>query len=216
MESSHEGKNQKKMLLAAGVLAIAIISAAMVYSPGSRSKISKAATLTDDDAVLGDANAPVTMVIFADYQCPYCEQMYRESELRIRTDYVDTGKVKLVYRDFPLDSLHPFARIAAEATECANAQGKFWQYHDALFERQKDIPTLDFTKLAGELGLNADDFKSCIENKTFANEVELDRAKGESLGIEGTPAVYVGNEFIPGAYPYTAFKAAIEKSLTSW
>jgi protein-disulfide isomerase len=93
----------------------------------------------DDDTVLGDANAPVTMIVFGDFQCPYCGQAYQTGEKQVRDEYVKSGKVKMVYRDFPLINIHPSAIPAAEASECAKAQGKYWQYHDALFENQDKL-----------------------------------------------------------------------------
>ena len=94
---------------------------------------------TDDDAVLGDPNAPITMIIFGDYQCPFCGQAFRTSEAQVREEYVDTGKVKMVYRDFPITNIHPAAVPAAEAAQCAGSQGKYWEYHDALFENQERL-----------------------------------------------------------------------------
>lgn len=94
----------------------------------------------DDDAVLGDPKAPVTMIVFGDFECPYCERAYADAEKNIREEYVATGKVKMVFRDFPLSNIHRKAVPAAEASECAHAQGKYWEYHDALFDNQDRLP----------------------------------------------------------------------------
>ena len=93
----------------------------------------------EDDVVLGDPNAKVSVIVFGDYQCPFCEQAYKTSEAQLRKEYVDTGKVNMVFRDFPLSNLHPAAIPAAEAAECAHAQGKYWEYHDALYENQDKL-----------------------------------------------------------------------------
>lgn len=94
----------------------------------------------DDDAVLGDAQAPVTVVVFGDYQCPFCKQAFDTAEKQLRDEYVKTGKVKMVFRDFPLTDIHPAALPAAIAAECVHLQGKYWEYHDALYQNQNSLP----------------------------------------------------------------------------
>lgn len=167
----------------------------------------------DDDVILGDPNAPVTLIEFGDYQCPFCKRMFDETEKQLREEYVKTGKLKMVYRDFPLDSLHPHARRAAEAAECARDQNKYWAYHDSLFNKQSQIPTMDFAALAGELGLNATQFNQCLENGKYADEVENDYQDGLSYGVTGTPSNFINGRPLPGALPYATFKAAIEEAL---
>ena len=169
--------------------------------------------LTDDDVVLGDPKAPVTMVIFGDYQCPFCGRMFQEVEGRLKEIYVKTGKLKMVYRDFPLDQLHPYARTAAEMAECARDQGKYWAYHDALFNLQDQIPTLDFVTLAGQLGLDKNKFSACSQSGKYKAEVEKDYEDGLILGINGTPTSFVNGERLVGAQPYSAYQAAIEAAL---
>lgn len=216
--------NSNKILLPVSVvIAGLVIAGAIIYQPGNRpaytattntaAGTSAALPTVDDDAVLGNPNAPVTMLIFGDYQCPFCKQAFDDVETRIRTEYVDTGKVKMVYRDFPLDNIHPFARKAGEAAECAEEQGKYWQYHDALFEKQEQIPTLDFEKLAGELGLDVKTFSTCLTTGVMADEVAKDKADGEAAAINGTPATFIGNTLIPGAYPYETYKELIDAEL---
>jgi protein-disulfide isomerase len=188
---------------------------------------SNGSALVDDDVVLGNPNAPVTVVEFGDYQCPFCERLYSGAERQIRETYVKQGLVKFVYRDFPLDQtsperpvpLHPYARAAAEAAECARDQDKFWEYHDYLFENQPGIPRMDFVAVAKTLGLQEIQFRSCIETRKYRNEVEKDLQDGIALGVRGTPATFVNGVLVTingqsaGAAPFSIFQAAIEQAL---
>ena len=212
-------------------MAALIIGGALIYSAGLKSSgLEPLAQVggrevtaninnpgADDDVILGDPNAPVTLIEFGDYQCPFCRKMFEDTESRLRAEYIKTGKVKMVYRDFPLDEIHPFARRAAEAAECARDQGKYWVYHDLLFERQSEIPTLDFVARAGELGLNVVQFRECYSSKKYAAEVEKDYQDGIAAGVNGTPSNFIlGDNYVkslPGALPYESFKKAIDEAL---
>ena len=179
----------------------------------------------DDDPVKGNANAPVTVVEFSDFQCPFCSKFYKETLSQLEENYVDTGKIKLVYRDMPLDNLHPNARTAAIAAECADRQGKFWDYHNILFEKQAEwqsLSTADFqtqvSKYATDLKLQSGTFDSCIKSQDAADEVNKDSLDAARYGATGTPTFFIGNEkdgftkFF-GAQPFTAFQAAIDAQL---
>ncbi len=217
IESS--GKTSKLLLPVSIIIAGVLIAGALMYKPGAESEIvpvgdARKATLSiDDDAVLGDVNAPVTMIIFGDFQCPFCKQQFDTVESRLREEYVKTGKLRMVHRDFPLENIHPFATPAAIAAQCAGAQGKYWEYHDALFEKQSELPKLDFSQLAGSLQLDTTAFGACLKNPATAAEVKKDLEDGINLGISGTPASFVNNVFIEGAYPYDSFKKAIDDEL---
>lgn len=165
----------------------------------------------EGNAILGDPNAPVTWIEFGDYECPFCKQLF-ETEKRIKEEYVATGKMKMVYRDFPLD-FHPNAVPAAEAAECAGDQGSYWAYHDILFERQSQLGTLNYVAVAGELGLDTEIFASCVENRTHKDEVEKDMRDGVAAGVQGTPGVFINGEMVAGAYPYEHFVEIIERKL---
>ncbi|PIR89044.1 MAG: hypothetical protein COU07_03050 [Candidatus Harrisonbacteria bacterium CG10_big_fil_rev_8_21_14_0_10_40_38] len=169
----------------------------------------------DDDVILGDKDAPVTMIVFGDFQCPYCKRLFDESEGRLRDEYVATGKLKVVYRDFPLRSIHPYAQPSAEAAECAKEQGKYWAYHDELFRRQDTLATIDYGSLAAELGLDKAKFNKCVAEGRYKDEIEKDYQDGIAAGVQGTPASFINGKFISGAQPYEAFKAAIEETLNS-
>ncbi len=176
----------------------------------------------DDDAMLGDEDATITVVEFTDYQCPFCARHYTQTHKEIVKNYVDTGKVKLVVRDYPL-SFHPNAQKAGEATECAEDQDKFWEMHDKLFETAATwSSTTDsvttFTAFAKELGMDEEEFKTCLTDGTHAEEVKKDMADGSKSGISGTPGFWIIDEDgkgqkISGAYPYATFQAAFDALL---
>ncbi len=173
----------------------------------------------DDDVILGDPDAPVTIIAFGDYQCPFCKKLFDESERQIRAEYIETGKVRMVYRDFPLDQppqpLHPFARGAAEAAECARDQGKYWAYHDKLFTLQSQLSSdpVFFEGIAVTLDLDMNSFRACVQSRKYKDEVEKDYQDGVAAGVRGTPATFVNGKLISGAVPFASFKAAIDEAL---
>ncbi|MBR9699110.1 DsbA family protein [Candidatus Woesearchaeota archaeon] len=168
--------------------------------------------LVDDDAVKGDPDAPVTIVEFGDFECQFCDKFYSQTLDRIQTEYIDTGKVKFVYRDFPL-SFHPNAQKAAEAAECAGDQDKFWEMHDKLFDEGAAGGVTSFKSFASDLGLDTGDFNDCLDSDTHAAEVQKDMRDGSAAGIRGTPGFIINGELLSGAQPFAAFQAAIEKAL---
>ena len=179
----------------------------------------------DDDPVKGDPDAPITIIEFSDFQCPFCSRFFTQTLPAIQENYIDTGIVKLVYRDFPIDSLHPNARPAHIAAECADEQGKFWEYHDVLFENQGQWNRLSSSDLRSQLnqyatsmGLNSESFDSCLSSQSMADEVNADYLQASQYGATGTPTFFIGNEkngFIKlrGAQPFSAFQSAIEYQL---
>ena len=167
----------------------------------------------DDDPFLGDANAPVTIVSFEDYQCPFCKRAFDQTFPQLKRDYIDTGKVKYVYRDFPL-SFHPQASSAAEASECADDQGKFWDYHDAIFNNQNRLGRDLYIELAGQLNLDVDKFTQCIDTGEFRQEVQADASYGSQIGVSGTPTFFINGIKLVGAQPYAAFQQVIEAELS--
>ena len=180
----------------------------------------------DDDPVKGNPNAPVTVVEFSDFQCPFCSRFFQQTLPLIEENYIDTGKIKFVYKDLPLDSLHPNARAAHIAAECADEQGKFWEYHDVLFEKQSQWSSLasselenTFTEFATDMGLQAASFESCMQSPNIADEVNKDTLEAASYGATGTPTFFIGNEkdgFIKlvGAQPYAVFQRVIDNQLS--
>ncbi len=176
----------------------------------------------DDDPIKGNPNAPVTIIEFSDFQCPFCGRWARNTLPQIYDKYIKTGKVRVVFRDFPLN-FHQYAKTAAMAAECANEQGKFWQMHDKLFQNQRDLSRENIERFASEIGLNMSKFKQCLDSNKYASEVEKDMRDGMSYGVRGTPSFIIGKTqkgskiikgtFIRGAQPYPAFEQVIEKYL---
>ena len=168
--------------------------------------------LIDDDAVKGDPDAPVTIVEFSDYECPFCGRFYSQTLPAIIENYIDTGKVKLVYRDFPLN-FHAQAQKAAEAAECAGEQGKYYEMHDQLFEDGVQGGVNAFKKYAQDIGLNTAEFNECLDSGAMAGEVAKDLADGSQAGVSGTPAFFINGKNVVGAQPYSVFEQAIEQEL---
>jgi protein-disulfide isomerase len=167
--------------------------------------------ITDADQIKGDDNAPVTIVEYSDYQCPYCAN-FNSTMNKVADNYGD--KVRWVHRHFPLDAIHKYARKAAEASECAGDQGKFWEYSDKLFENQSKINDSLFSKLAKDLNLNVDEFDKCVESGKFEDKVDNDYKGGSKIGVSGTPAIFINNEPVKGgALPYDKLKTLIDELL---
>ena len=170
--------------------------------------------IVDDDPYLGKDNAPVVIVEFSDYQCPFCSRFYTETLSQIKTQYIDTGKVKFVYRDFPL-SFHPEALPAATAVNCAEEQGKFWEFHNKVFENQQIISAANYKLWAEELGLDVAKWETCTKDTKVRAEIQKDFNDGTAAGVQGTPAFIINGKVISGAQPFTAFSQVIEAELSS-
>jgi len=167
---------------------------------------------SDDDPVKGDKNASVTIIEFGDFQCPYCEMFATNVLPEIEKNYIKTGKAKFVYRDFPL-SFHQYAEKAAEAAECADEQGKFWNYHDKLFQNQNTLDTDNLKRFAQELGFNTTKFNDCLDSGKMTTEVQKDVSDGGSYGVSGTPAFFINGIDVQGAQPFSEFEKIIEQEL---
>lgn len=173
---------------------------------------SGAAVTVDDDPVLGDKDAPVTIIEFSDYECPFCGRHFRETYPLIKKNYIDTGKVKLVYRDFPLN-FHPMAVPAAVAANCVREKGSdsaYWKMHDRIFENQQSLSNENLKKWAQELGY---DIASCFDSGKYKEEVQKDVADGSAAGVQGTPGFFINGQQISGAQPYSVFQQAIDAAL---
>lgn len=164
----------------------------------------------DDDPRLGTADAPVTIIEWSDFQCPYCKKN-GETLKKVKEHYGD--KVAIVFRDFPLP-FHDKAQKAGEASECADEQGKFWEYHDQLFQNQSALD-IDGLKKAGEaLGLDMGKFSACLDSGKFASEIAKDLAEGQAAGVTGTPASFINGKMVSGALPMDTYMAIIDSELT--
>jgi len=175
--------------------------------------------LVDDDAKIGSDSAPIVIVEFSDFQCPFCARFYSDTLPQLRREFIDTGKVQLVYRDYPL-SFHENADEAALAAECADDQGKFEAMHNLLFDKQNSWsngnPESRFKEYANSIGLDVEKFVSCYTSNAHGSEIKNDFNDGTSAGVAGTPTFYIGKrgseaKVIVGAQAYSEFKKVIEE-----
>ena len=179
----------------------------------------------DNDPIIGNPDAPITIIEFSDFQCPFCARFHVQTLPSIYEEYIDQGKVKLVFRDFPIQSIHPNALAASVAAECANEQGKFKEMHDRLFDNQNEWNKLEtssalslFNNYAVEMQVEQDTFSSCITSGKYLDEIRKDLEDGRNYGVSGTPGFFVGNDEIgyvelKGAQPFDSFKKVIDAQL---
>ena len=164
----------------------------------------------DPARVRGNPDAPVTIVEFSDFQCPFCKSA--ESTLtEVLKKY--SGRVKLAYLDFPLSEIHPKAQTAAEAARCAGEQGKFWEYHDALYADQSKLESAELLNRAVALNLDAKSFQSCLDSGKFKSKIQADMEQGNKVGVAGTPGFFVNGVFLSGAQPQAEFEKVIDNQL---
>jgi protein-disulfide isomerase len=156
----------------------------------------------------GPASAPVTIIEFSDYECPFCKRA-SSTVAEVLRHYGD--KVRFVHRDFPLN-FHQHARLAAEAAACAHAQGKFWEYHDRLWKAE-DLSESGLKSLAKETGLDATKFDECLQKKPHTAAIDRDIEDGTAAGVNGTPAFFINGRMLSGAQPFEAFKQVIDEEL---
>jgi protein-disulfide isomerase len=210
------------------VVGIAAIAWAKYKSTDTQGAADKPVTLADSaDArsiyqratpmPLGNANAPVKLVVFSDYQCPYCGQWASQVQQALIADYVKTGKLQFVYYDFPLGGAHKYSFLAARAARCAGEQNKFWEYHDLLFGQQSEwafssgVPMDDFYKYADQVGVNRTQFDACLKSDKYADVVTANRMLGDQLGVAATPTILINNRKVQEPLDYKAIKDMIAK-----
>ena len=174
----------------------------------------------------GPKDAKVVLVEFSDFQCPYCARFSRDTIPQVQTEYVDTGKIKYVFADFPLEAIHPYAFKAAEAASCAGEQGEFWKMHDHLFANQKALKPDDLVQYAEALGLDKTKFQQCLDTQKRAASIRKVMAQAGDAGVSSTPTLMVGLlqpnsskvkilRVLKGAQPFAAVKDAIDNALNA-
>ncbi len=174
--------------------------------------------------VMGDAKARVAIIEFSDYQCPFCRRHFRNTMPKLLEDYVGTGKVKYVLRDFPLSSIHPEAFAAAMAARCAGDQGKYKEMHDRFFAKQRSLKQADWVAHAKAVGLDLSVFNQCMDSKKYEAAVAEDMKTGIAAGVTGTPTFFIGpldadgtsmraGNIVTGAQPYRVFQRALDSPL---
>jgi len=190
-------------------------------SPGEAAATPASDIGTDGEPVLGNKDAELTMVIYEDFQCPFCRRLEQNAFPQIESNYVDSGQVKVVWKDFPLNRIHPWAEQAAVAMECVYREGGddvFWAVKDKVFENQDSLSTdnveSQVKQWASQEGVSESSVQGCIDRGDALEEVQGDTAEGEQNGVSGTPTAIVGDRKIVGAQPYSQFQTAIEKQVS--
>ena len=173
-----------------------------------------------NDPILGNKNAEISIVEFSDFQCPFCEKAFSGALADFKeSSYFSDGKVNLIYKQFPLTNIHPYAQNSAEASLCADDQGKFWEYHDLLFANQQALDETNLKLYASQIGLDSATFNSCLDGDEKASEVEKEIQQGIKAGGQGTPYFVIINnqnkktQAVSGAVPFAEFESAINSLL---
>lgn len=166
----------------------------------------------EEDPTLGDPNAPVTLIEFGDFECPFCGRFAMDTKPLLIENEIKQGKLRLVWKDFPL-SIHTRAQKAHEAARCAQEQGKFWEYHDILFQNLRNLKISDLEDYASRLNLDRNSFDVCLKSEKYTALVQKGVEEGIRAGVRGTPAFLVNGTLLVGALPYQAFSNAINEAL---
>lgn len=214
------------ILVGAVIIALSIFFTSDISSSGSRTEAENNQAAAAANAASFNLQAregapeigsgQVVITEFSDFQCPYCQMFWQNAYKQIKAEYIDTGKVKLIFRHYPLPN-HPDAGKAAEAAECANDQGKFWEYHDKIFMSIKPdgsgLSLANLKSYAAELNLDISSFNSCLDGGEKAVLVQADSTAGQDAGVGGTPTFFINGEAVVGAQSFATFKIVIDKLL---
>ena len=166
--------------------------------------------IENTDNIRGNINAPITILEYSDFQCPYCARFHSTME-QIIAEYPED--VRWVYKHFPIDSIHPMARKLAEASECAADQDKFWEYSDEVYNNQKAINNASPSAFAKNIGLDMEEFNDCFDSAKYAERVRKQEREGQALGVNGTPGSFINGVSLGGAAPYANLKQMIDEIL---
>lgn len=172
----------------------------------------------DRGRIRGAATAPLWVVEVSDFQCPYCKQWHDETYAALDKEFVQTGKIRLAYLNYPIASIHPNARAASEAAMCASVQGKFWELHSSLFVTQAQWaklpdPAGHFDGLAVAAGVDAPTWRNCMASHATVPLIEADMERSKQSGVQSTPTFFIGDRLMLGAYPVDSFRVAINAAL---
>jgi protein-disulfide isomerase len=194
------------------------LAAYLVLQPGRERTLTPQAVPAPkvllDEPAKGAEDAPVTIIEFADFRCGFCLRHFVQTLPALEEEYITTGKVRYVFRNFPILGVQ--SRWAALAAECAHEQGHFWEYHDKLFtlaQQGQELLRSRLKSVAAELGLDVAQFDSCLDSSKYLDEVQEDFAAGQNAGVTGTPAFLINGQLIVGAQPIEKFRELIEQEL---
>jgi protein-disulfide isomerase len=207
-------------LLVLAAVAAGFLVAYLWFQPKPESPITKpvvpppASPVFLDEPFKGSADAPVTIIEFADFKCGFCVRHFARTLPVLVTEYINTGKVRYLFRNFAFLGVE--SRWAAEASECAHEQERFWEYHDQLFQTVAaggQLMRSKLKELAIELGLDAEKFNACLEQSKYKAEIDEDIAAGRDAGVTGTPSFVINGQLLVGAHPIETFRQKIEEAL---
>ena len=193
---------------------VAVPSGAAPSQQAPSAGVTDMKALFDDDPFMGSEEAPVVIIEFSDYECPFCVRFYQQTLPQIKSQYIDTGKVKFIYRDFPL-GFHSQAEPAAIAANCAGEQGKYFEFHDKIFNNNGagGKSNADYKKWAQELKLDITKWEPCLSDPAQRQEIQKDIRDGSAAGISGTPGFIINGKLISGAQPFSVFQQVIDAEL---
>jgi len=214
------------IIIAGGLIGWAILSSGGSNSMSSQSTSVGTNSISVNGPTLGDAQAPVTIVEYGHFKCPFCNRFFRETEPQIVEKYIKTGRVKFVWKDFPFEEGADLQR-AHQAAYCANDQGKFWEYHDALFtyiwdnyfsrnlngEEALVFTDVKLKEFSSQLGLDTVKFNSCLDSGKYAQLVKDNYNEGIAQGVKSTPTFFINGQKVVGAQPFSVFEQIIESKL---
>lgn len=200
------------------IIVISLIVLVVVYSYYSNLNRPHYVPIKTDTPIVGNPNASITIKSFSEFQCPYCADFYTKTYPEIKSKYIDTGKVKFMFYEFPIEQIHPFAMKASEAARCAYEQDKYEEYALLLYSRQSQWVKAGpgkFKDYARELGLNEEQFSKCLDSGVMKEIVKKEQEEGKSLQVTGTPTFFINDRRIVGARPYEDFEKVIQSLLSA-
>lgn len=221
-EETTDPREERKENIIAVLIVVAVIAtigylvwSALQPEPVQQDESARVPMVLGNSPSLGNASAPVVVVEFSDFQCPYCAAFSREYFPRIKEEQIDTGRVFFTYKHFPIPDLHPRAAQTSLASECAKEQDAFWQYHDLLYENQDDVEIEQLVGYAADVGLNTEEFRTCLVNGRYEHFVVQDKNQGISAGVTGTPTFFFNGRKVVGMLTPEQFAAEVERELVA-
>lgn len=215
-KSRSKSSNRNSLWIIGGVVAaLALVLVLVVVNQTATTRTTTPPSALNAGRILGDANAPVEIDLYSDFQCPIC--LRAERAIRdLAAQYIDTGKVKVVYHNFAF--IGPESIAAAQAAECANDQGKFWEYATNLFDHQTGenvgaFNTTNLKQFAADLGLDTTTFNACVDSNKYATLVQQEKAEGEARGVRATPTFFINGQMVEGLLPTAQFTALLDSLL---